>query len=1031
MLGTGTYALAIRAYLQHSLAFAVKLLTALKLEHDTSDRRIHAAQKWAECVNRALTVCGVYGLVAVDRSEGHILHCMKTGQTIGKHSGPWTHDLSVVYDFSVTSYTQALECWKTGDPDLVALWLHVGSCVDRVITLRPDKVRRNGYFDCSPDLLSLESQIFAKLHTSQENKVFSIKERQLETAQQHSRAQRYFSRAAAYAILDHLVGSYTAVFPESKEVQRTVVHRGTAAYAAGKCMELGAKYSTDAARAAEGSPLKALWQLVLNGFEAAATALAPWDLTLDRDQQLGQRRRIDDSARFLAATATSLVPVVAQYDEQCAVIQASAGATWLQETGDILANVFKQIHESPLVAAMLGADDAPAPSMEEKMRLSALVTAVKERFELGDSKQIKTEQTVARYLALSNSVNKTLSPAHPHIAECWQKAALHLSISCETPNATSDKGSVLLPYLSVSRSARPSREKLLERCSKVFANVAAGTFTETAAYFLKAQRAASREGRELWLGASDWLLKAGLEHVKVVETAIEMYPSLPGEALQSSTAGNTYERCAYSCAEAAAVAEKQHGQGELKGMELKLCMAMVQLEKQSAAPEINEFSLELGSLRALVRNVRTLVRVQEEPEPHLDTSHLAHLRPAANPEEGALRRQRTHWLCDAATALSDLACEYGHNPVHRTTQVFREALRSSHMVQSLVAGTAITFDEEIDEDMGLQGITHEPDACGRVQLVGLRYIEAVRAQLAGRMVACTMWRTAAREEFSLSHNVAGGAGADVVLQFCSALGDRLAVAAWQLGDKVDDIPVSLLSPYEPSDGFPCRAHVDTAAQADVEQAAHVFMAAKKPVAVITLHRRAAEQFGWAAEFTKLQVVATATQLEPPTDTYTEVASRAMQCGRRLAQAVTALEEGQAEAAKLYVRAADLSAVCSTSHAKPNIAEAQPVADKAGDRFEEAARALVAGDQLRHLAWLRAAEATAELLQVTVTKSTKRQNIALAAGYTAQKLAQADALATQAAAHPVAASTTGAAAVGSKRKGQNAPEKPQGMRRRKG
>jgi hypothetical protein len=927
---------------------------------------------------------------------------MKCGSNIKRSWGTCMYQLSVVHGYAVTAYTQALERRKTGDTDLVALWLHVGFCADRVTALQPDKARREGSFDYSSDLSSLQGIILEKLRTSQEKKMSAIKEGEWKMTQQYSLANSYFSQAAAYVFLEELANSYSAVFPGFTGVQTAVVHRGAAAYAAGECMESVVRYSADAARAAEGGPLKALWQLVLDGFEAAVAALAPWDLTLDPEHQLALGRRKDDFAQFLAITAKSLVPVVEQYDQQRALTQTSEGAAWLQETGVMLADVFKQIHESPLVAAMLGQEDADSPLLqEEEPRLTALVRAVQERLKREASEQNRTDQIIAQYLAMSNAVNKMLSPAHPHIIECWQKAALHLR------------------YAS---SATPTRVGLLEMCSKVFAEIAAGTFSEAAAYFAKAQRAASKKATELWQEAAQWLLKAGLEHVKVVEETIELPPSPFHDPCQSPPAGRAWERCAYSCAAAAAVAEKGHGKGELHETEFRLCVASVRVEEHAA-----EFSAELTSLRTLISKALTLLRVQSEPEPHLDAPCLAHLRSVTNREETALRRLRTNWLCDVATTLSHIACQYRNSTAHSMMQAFRDALKSSRVVLNLVVGAAILSEPEFDVQVSLYEISDEPAACERQQLVCMRYIEAARTQLAGQALASAVWQKAAREEFALPYDDEGDAGADLVLQFCSALGNRLAVTAWQLGSVLGTTPTWLLSAYELPDGFPYAALVDTAAQAGLEQTTHLLKVTKKPAAVAALHKGAAVQFGWASEFTKQRVVATAHAGPTATDSHAEIAARAVQSGRRLAMAVEAQESGQGEAVRLFVRAADLSAVCSTSHAKPNPQEAQAVANKAGDRFVEAARALVAGDQPRHQAWLRAAEATAELLQVTVTKSTKRQNIALAAGYTAQKLAEADALATQAAAHPAAASTTGAAVVGSKRKVQNAPEKPQGMR----
>jgi hypothetical protein len=141
------------------------------------------------------------------------------------------------------------------------------------------------------------------------------------------------------------------------------------------------------------------------------------------------------------------------------------------------------------------------------------------------------------------------------------------------------------------------------------------------------------------------------------------------------------------------------------------------------------------------------------------------------------------------------------------------------------------------------------------------------------------------------------------------------------------------------------------------------------------------------------------------------------------------ECGQAEGAKLFARAADLSTLCATSHAKPNL-EAQTVSDKAGVRIEETARALAAGDKPRYQAWLWAADAAMQLLAVTVTKTSRTRNIALAVRYTPQKLAETDALATQAAALPAAVSSTSVTTDGGKRKGQNAPERSQRAKRKR-
>jgi hypothetical protein len=736
------------------------LLTRLKLEYDAHDVRIQATQEWVECINKTLTVCGVYGLLAVDRAEDNVSQCMRVETSSGKYGRARTYQLSAVQGYSATSYIQALEHQKAGNTDMLDLWLYVGFCADRVLALRPDSVPHNQCFDYSANLSSEQGKILERLRSSHDKRVSSSEEGQRETARQYSLAHGYYSRAAAYAFLDDLIGSYGAIFPGCKEVQRAVVHRGRAAHEAGECIASVVRYSRDAAKAGEGSPLRALWQLVVGGFQAAAVALTPWELTLDPYQQLSLGREKDRYARFLAAMAASLVPIVQQYDEQRAVTQASAGTAWLQETGDMLANVFKQIRESPLVATMLGPADTAPPPLMERVRINALVTAVMERVKREASKQSKIEQTIARYLALSDAVNRKLSAAHPHIAECWQKAAQHLRNSCEDPPPSSgaqrEPENELIILTSFMRGGPVCREQLLAGCSKVFADLAAGTFTEAASYFAKAQHAVSKEGKVLWREASQRLLKAGLEHVRALEERIEKPPSHHCDPYEPPLAATALERCAHSCAEAAAVVEKQRGKKELHGMEFRLCMALVQIEKHAAGLRTYELTSELGSLRSLLSKVLALVRVQGEPEPQLDAPHLAHLRPVVSPQEAALRRRRTDWLCDAAIALGDIACQYRNNLSLRTTQPFREALKNSLVVLSLVTGTAIPHIAEFDDEDEPIEITDTPDTCERQQRICLRYIEAARAQQAGRALAGAVWQRAAHEEFALPLNVAGG-----------------------------------------------------------------------------------------------------------------------------------------------------------------------------------------------------------------------------------------------------------------------------------
>jgi hypothetical protein len=124
---------AINVYLSHKLTTALDLSDKLAAEKDSSAKMescVEACKAVLRYVHSAQTVCGVLGLLVIDRSEEHLRLCLRTLYAVNYCSHTRT-----MHSVAGLCYSNALirHCWR--DLELQELWLFAAT----IAMLNPDQ----------------------------------------------------------------------------------------------------------------------------------------------------------------------------------------------------------------------------------------------------------------------------------------------------------------------------------------------------------------------------------------------------------------------------------------------------------------------------------------------------------------------------------------------------------------------------------------------------------------------------------------------------------------------------------------------------------------------------------------------------------------------------------------------------------------------------------------------------------------------------------------------------------------------------
>lgn len=127
---------AFQVYLQHSLISAEEIWTQLKQRSENllSDRTRHAFNQWLTCLYGAINVCGVCGLVAINRSAESFRLSLQADTSFGTSTKKMNQVLSDAYLASSRCYVKALNRQLEGDHENGSLWVYAGEAYDHVTT---------------------------------------------------------------------------------------------------------------------------------------------------------------------------------------------------------------------------------------------------------------------------------------------------------------------------------------------------------------------------------------------------------------------------------------------------------------------------------------------------------------------------------------------------------------------------------------------------------------------------------------------------------------------------------------------------------------------------------------------------------------------------------------------------------------------------------------------------------------------------------------------------------------------------------
>jgi hypothetical protein len=122
---------ALRIFLQHALSSALVAESAIQqwAEHAGGDT-VDASASWVRICRNAQTVCGVFGLLAIDRAESRLYYCLQRDCSFVEIDKVNNKHLAQKFEKSGRCYVNALLCQLSQDTDHLALWTYSGAVYD-------------------------------------------------------------------------------------------------------------------------------------------------------------------------------------------------------------------------------------------------------------------------------------------------------------------------------------------------------------------------------------------------------------------------------------------------------------------------------------------------------------------------------------------------------------------------------------------------------------------------------------------------------------------------------------------------------------------------------------------------------------------------------------------------------------------------------------------------------------------------------------------------------------------------------------
>jgi hypothetical protein len=476
-------------YLQHTLDAASAVASVVhQRKRQLELKTVNASDLWVRYCRNAQSACGVFGLTAIDRAESALHYRLKSDCSFEQLDRSTADNLALKFEKSAVCYCKALGRQLRGDLDCAALWSYAGLLYDQAdaekVFIRTSHATRS-QLDvlCTFEGYAIEYELPAS-NPKRAHHAERIRALRSEIS------MKYHTVLAQCEVVDALYANSTV------SAHNYVDEAETSASDPTEYLIRALQYTENALECDNPGEeeLQALWEVCARHMRAAAA---------DGATMGGNYRAWESAGEGVADLAQKLAPAVRMLN----TLSTKNSATYLQDVGRRLSDVFHQIQESPWVRDPTGAPYFSSDPIEKA------IEDIEHILQTALSGSVQERRDIQRFLAAADKVNIHQSPAHPHIKQCWLNAAEQMSLAIAATTVTE--------YRRYQQRGA-AQEKL-----------ALGPLCTSAEYFIKSELALTPKAYHLWRQAAQLLLETT---VLLVESCL-----LQGTVEDEGDAGFTSE----------------------------------------------------------------------------------------------------------------------------------------------------------------------------------------------------------------------------------------------------------------------------------------------------------------------------------------------------------------------------------------------------------------------------------------------------------------------------------------------------------
>jgi hypothetical protein len=389
---------ALNIYLQHALSSALTVDSIIANRDDQpqdySMSTVVASATWVRFCKNAQTVCGVYGLVAIDRAESRLLHCLQGECSFHPVDRTASEEQAGKYEKSAHCYANALDRQSACDLLNAILWSEAGVFYDGV---HPAKLNieegENGYTP-TPGLKEQEWKAGAQKHES------PAVSNSIETVALRCKIALHYRTAVAQSAVSLARSSQEDYgYYYSSEALACVTSAGYLI----RALDYTEKALQCAGRGE--NELQALWSLCATYTKSAAKETS--------------------SPQSLATRATSFFSMA---EKIAAVLRswgsrpAAASTAEMNQVKQQLAQELERINEYARLEYSYYFFTG---------RIESLICGINKTIQSMTAAGSTEQRAMQRFRAAADKVNVDQSPAHPHVKQCWLSAAEQMRLAIE------------------------------------------------------------------------------------------------------------------------------------------------------------------------------------------------------------------------------------------------------------------------------------------------------------------------------------------------------------------------------------------------------------------------------------------------------------------------------------------------------------------------------------------------------------------------------------------------------------------------